>query len=145
MTRIDFYITGDGGERARELVACRLAAKAFSLDHWVHVHAASADQAQQLDALMWTFRDSSFVPHAVAGDALLEDPATGRSVVIGSGHEPAERCNLVINLGDEVPRFFSRVERVAEIIDGDSARREAGRERFRFYRDRGYQVETHKL
>lgn len=145
MTRIDFYITGDGGERARELVACRLAAKAFSLDHVVHVHTAGPDQAQHLDKLMWTFRDGSFVPHAVAGDALLDDPSSGHSVIIGSGHEPVERCNLVINLGDDVPRFFSRVERVAEVIDGNPARREAGRERFRFYRDRGYQVETHKL
>lgn len=145
MTRVDFYVTAESAERTRALIACRIAAKAFSRDHRVHVHTANSDEAQQLDALLWTFRDGSFVPHAVAGDALLNDPANAHCVIIGSGHEPAERCNLVINLDATVPRFFSRVERVAEIIDADPARRASGRERFKFYRDRGYAVQTHNL
>lgn len=145
MTRVDFYITSDDNERARALVACRIAAKAFSLKNQVHVHTPGTSEAAQVDALMWTFRDGSFVPHAVAGDALLDDPASARCVVIGSGHEPAERCNLLINLDATVPRFFSRMERVAEIIDAHPERRASGRERFKFYRDRGYQVKTHNL
>ena len=54
-------------------------------------------------------------------------------------------CEVLINLADEVPDFFSRYARVAEIVDADAIRREKGRERFRFYRDRGYQLQTHQL
>jgi len=52
---------------------------------------------------------------------------------------------LLINLGLDVPGFFSRFERVAEVVDGDETQKAKGRERFRFYKDRGYPLETHKL
>lgn len=110
-----------------------------------HVHTANTQDAEQLDTLLWTFRDGSFVPHALAGDDLLAEPAAATGVVIGHGHEPAERCELLINLASDVPRFFSRVGRVAEVIDAHPDRRAAGRERFKFYRDRGYPVQTHNL
>ncbi len=52
---------------------------------------------------------------------------------------------MLINLADEVPDFFSRFERVAELIDRDPAVRTAGRNRFRLYRDRGYTLNTHNI
>ncbi len=52
---------------------------------------------------------------------------------------------MLINLAADVPDFFSRYERVAEVVDGNSARREQSRERYRFYRDRGYKLNTHQV
>lgn len=145
MTRVDFYVTKDASARARPLVACRVAAKAFSLDHAVHIHTADRAEADALDQLLWTYRDNAFVPHALAGDPILAEPGAHRAVVIGWGEEPGEDCALIVNLARDVPDFFSRVERVAEIIDADPQRRQSGRERFKFYRDRGYPVTTHNL
>ena len=88
---------------------------------------------------MWTFRDGSFLPHVLAGEG--EDAP----VHIGHSAEPGEGFHLLINLGPEVPGFFSRFERVAEVVDGDETQKAKGRERFRFYKDRGYPLETHKL
>jgi DNA polymerase-3 subunit chi len=48
-------------------------------------------------------------------------------------------------MSTEVPTFFSRFSRVAEIVAGDDDERKTARERFRFYRDRGYQMNTHNL
>ena len=59
--------------------------------------------------------------------------------------QPTTHTDLLINLAAEVPTFFSRFERVAEVVDTDAARRNQARERFRFYRDRGYAVETHNM
>ena len=145
MTRIDFYVTGDDNEQARPRIACRLAAKAFSLGRVVHLNAASQSEAVTLDKLLWVFRDGSFVPHALAGDAILDGALGPAPVVVGSGAAPVDACDLLINLGTDVPEFFSRIDRVAEIIDAHPDRRALGRERFRFYRDRGYEIETHKL
>ena len=139
MTEIDFYVLGDPAAGTRELVACRLAAKAFSQGHRVLLHAADAAQAQALDDLLWTFRDDAFLPHAT----LAADPDA--PVLIGWGEEPATLPYLLVNLAATVPAFFSRFERVAEIISDEPAVRDAGRERFRFYRDRGYSLRTHKL
>lgn len=136
MTRVDFYLASDESDRAAAVVACRLAEKAWKLGHKVFVHANDATQAQQLDELMWTFRDVAFVPHSLDGD----DP-----IRIGHTAPPDGFDNLLVNLADEVPGFFSKFERVAEIVGGDAAAKEQARERFRFYRDRGYELETHQV
>ena len=49
----------------------------------------------------------------------------------------------VRNLRDAPPPFFSRFARLAEIVPADAAA--AGRERYRFYRERGYELRAHNL
>ncbi|MGH8398003.1 MAG: DNA polymerase III subunit chi [Gammaproteobacteria bacterium] len=139
MTQIDYYILPDTTPRGRTLFTCKLAEKAFGLGHRSFVHLASEIEARELDDLMWTFRDRSFLPHCLAGQ---ETPAP---ICLGFGQEPAKDFHLLINLSSEVPRFFSRFERVAEVLDADAQIRDLGRERFRYYKDRGYPLETHKL
>jgi len=46
---------------------------------------------------------------------------------------------VLINLQAEPPSFFSRFERLAEIRRTDQTDAAAGRARFRFYRERGYE------
>ena len=139
MTQVDFYILDGNGPRGRALFVCRLADKVAGMGHKVFVQAESEGAARELDDLMWTYSDRSFLPHCLAG----QDPEA--KVHIGHGAEPGEGFHLLINLSAEVPGFFSRFERVAEVVDGDEARKVQGRERFRFYKDRGYPLKTNNL
>jgi len=141
MTRIDFYIIEDDHRQARPLLACRLAEKAYGLDHTIYIHTGDQQQAQQLDQMLWTFRDGSFIPHSLRDDKVADQAP----VVIGYDTEPETHNQVLINLDNEVPLFFSRFERVAEVIAGDEEARKLGRERFKFYRDRGYELKTHNL
>ena len=52
---------------------------------------------------------------------------------------------MLINLGAEIPRVFGRFERVAELVDQRPELLSQSRERFRFYRERGYELKTHQL
>ena len=45
----------------------------------------------------------------------------------------------------QTPEQFARYQRVAELVGPDDADRSAGRERFRFYRERGYEIHHHEL
>jgi DNA polymerase-3 subunit chi len=137
--RIDFYVLESAEPGGRERLACRLAEKAYGLDHSVHALTATEDAARELDELLWTFRAGSFVPHELQG------AATEAPVVIGCDPADAPQADLLINLTDEVPSCFDRFARVAEIIDADEGHRRAGRERFAFYRDNGYQPQTHRI
>lgn len=139
MTQVDFYVLPDANPRGRSLFVCRLAEKVFGLGQRSFVQLASESDAQELDELMWTFQDRSFLPHALA-NASDDVP-----VLLGCGQEPTGEFHLLINLAPEVPSFFSRFERVAEVVDADPQIRAQGRERFRFYKDRGYAVETHQM
>ncbi|MDR9436318.1 MAG: DNA polymerase III subunit chi [Thiohalophilus sp.] len=141
MTRVDFYITEDNHAQARQRLACRLAEKAYTRNHTIYIHTDDRQQAEQLDQLLWTFRDGSFIPHCLQDDTV----ATRAAIVIGHDGEPEQHNEVLINLGEAVPAFFSRFERVAEVIAGDEQARQTGRERFKFYRDRGYELNTHNL
>ena len=136
MTDIDFYILAGEAPRAREIMACRLAEKVYKLGR-----TGSAAESQALDQLLWTFRAGSFVPHTLA-DADHQSDAVA-PVVISHAAEPEANTDVLINLGDTVPLFFSRFNRVSEIIT--DREKEAGRERFRFYRDRGYPLKSHNV
>jgi len=142
MTRVDFYVLDSAAPQARQRFACRLASKAYGLGHRVYVHADSGGEAQLLDELLWTFSDRSFVPHALwTSTAPHELPP----VLIGHGAEAPAGTELLINMGAEVPLFFSQFNRVAELVCQEQASLRCARERFRFYRDRGYHLESHDI
>jgi DNA polymerase-3 subunit chi len=141
MTRIDFYILEQRQQQARMRFACRLAEKAWQQGNRVYIHAQDAEQCRRLDELLWTFRAGSFVPHSL-DDAPDADAAP---IHIGHGNEPQHHDQVLINLAPEVPLFFSRFERVTELVDQDEQVRKQGRERFRFYRDRGYPLTDHTI
>jgi len=141
LTRIDFYVLEDGARDNRYTLACRLTDKIFREGHRVYLHTASEDEARHMDRLLWTFRDQSFVPHGLTGRTGSELTR----VLIGWTPPPDGEDDVLINLAREVPSFFSRFSRVAEPLDSDPAVREAGRERFRFYRARGYPLHSHSI
>jgi DNA polymerase-3 subunit chi len=144
VTQVDFYILESDSEDARLRLACRIVDKATQQDQHVFINSSSDSEAQKLDELLWTFSQGSFIPHKVVRQAV--DVAPREPVVIGLSQAPAgDRWDVLVNLAAEVPDFFSRYERVAEVVDGNAARREQSRERYRFYRDRGYQLNTHQV
>jgi DNA polymerase-3 subunit chi len=141
MTQVDFYLLKSDTAQGRWTLACRLAEKAYGQGRRVYLHTASEAESQYLDQLLWTFRDGSFLPHGLAERA---DPDR-TPILIGHDEAPANEHDVLINLAPEVPAFFSRFERVAEPLDQDPAGLDAGRARFRFYRDRGYPLQHHEL
>ncbi len=144
MTQVDFYISDSDSDDARLHLACKIVDKARELDRQVFIHSTSEDEARKLDELLWTFSQGSFIPHRIVrGEASA--PAL-EPVLIGINQPPSPGpWDVLVNLSAEVPEFFSRYERVAEVVDANAARREQSRERYRFYRDRGYKLNTHQV
>lgn len=142
--RVDFYVLPDTDAGARLHFACRLTAKAYKLANKTHAHVTGAAQARQLDELLWTFRPGSFIPHEIANQTPQPD-APAPPVTIGHDDEAALSGDLLINLTDTIPPFFDQFARIAEIIDANAECRQRGRERFSFYRDNGYEPDTHNL
>lgn len=145
-TRVSFYVLPGADAGSRLGYACRLVEKAYKLQHRIHAHAADGSMAKHLDELLWTFRQGSFVPHellAPGGAAPLAPVTIGSPDAAGSVDPPA--AELLINLATEVPAFYHRFPRVAEIVDGSPAGREAGRARHRYYREQGLEPETHEV
>ncbi len=141
MTRIDFYILEHGASENPLLFTCRLAEKVYTQGQRLYIHSLSEQQAAQLDDLLWSFRQGSFIPHGIYKSGRPAD----LPIHIGCGAEPEAGMDVLINLCQDVPAFFSRFARVAEIIEPGESGKPAGRERYRFYRDRGYPLESHTI
>ena len=72
------------------------------------------------------------------------DPAL-TPVLLGWQAPPEGEDDVLINLAPEVPLFFSRFERVAELVDENDSVRRSGRSRYTFYKERGYPLRTHEI
>jgi DNA polymerase-3 subunit chi len=142
VSKVDFYVIRDAGVRARQRFACRLAEKAYRLDNTVHILVTDQQTVRQLDELLWTFRDGSFVPHEVAGQSSAAGEAP---ITIGTGSAPNPNCDLLINLGEEIPATAASFPRVAEIVTSDEDAKTRSRQRFVDYRDGGHTLDTHML
>jgi DNA polymerase III subunit chi len=139
VTRVGFYVVQDQAPGERLLVAARLADKAFGRGHRIFINAADETQARELDELLWSFRPGSFLPHALHGEAEAD------AVAIGWGQDPAGHNDLLINLQLEIPPFFSRFQRVAEVVTQDPRSLTALRRSWQLYKARGYALEKHDL
>ena len=140
MTNVDFYILKNQPAQGIELLTCKLVDKAYQRGHYIYVQTTGPQQSQQIDDLLWSFREGSFIPHC----QLLNENDQAQ-VLIGHNAEPPLECDVLINLAEQVPLFFSRFPRVAEIVGSDETQKQQARERFRFYRDRGYPLNTHDI
>lgn len=141
MTRVDFYILAENAKRTSDQVLCSLAGKAWKQGNRVYIHADSADQSGRLDNLLWTFKDTSFLPHGQLNQANSEKTP----ILIGHEDPPKDLHDIIINMTRDVPLFFGRFDRLIEIIDQSPEGRTQGRERYRFYQERGYTLNTHNL
>jgi DNA polymerase-3 subunit chi len=141
MTRVSFYILKGSVEHDRQVFACRLIEKAYKQGNHIYIHTDNAEKAEQVNQTLWSFRADSFVPHQ-----LIDAPnADNCPVLIGHNTKPPRLMDLLINLGAEQPNFFSQFERVAEFVNDDKQLKIMGRERYRFYQQRGYELSTHKI
>lgn len=137
MTQIDFYT--HVSDRLR--MACVLSSKAFARGLKVTVFCADETTVQRLDRMLWTTPAIGFVPHCAPDDPL----AAVTPIILDCEGEHLLNDGVLLNLRPEWPPFFSRFQRLVEIVGLDEADRELARERFRFYRDRGYEIRTHDM
>jgi DNA polymerase-3 subunit chi len=152
VTQVDFYILATDSNDSWLRLACRITEKALQKKLQVYLHSENEADATRLDGLLWTFSQGSFIPHRLVGndsEAPFEEPVlighTDLAAQMPADTPVTQRWDLMINLTTQVPEFFSRYDRVAEVIDANTVRRENGRKRFRFYRDRGYELNTHNI
>jgi DNA polymerase-3 subunit chi len=141
MTEVHFY----SGVANKTSTACMLVRKAVQRGRKVVVYSANRDELAQFGQALWSSDPTGFVPHVRAGDLLAE-----RTPVVltdighadeNAGHVPHHE--ILVNLDLEPPLFFSRFEILVEVVSTGEEERIAGRNRWKFYKDRGYKLDHH--
>lgn len=137
MTEISFL----HGVRDRLQAVATWLGQASSDGRKVLVYAPLGDQRDQLDRLLWTHPATGFVPHCMDGNKL----AAETPIVLAAKLDNPPHDGCLLNLSDEVPPGFSRFQELIEIVSVDDTDRLPGRERFRFYKERGYPLEARDI
>jgi DNA polymerase-3 subunit chi len=131
MTKVEFYT----GVTDKLRTACMLSHEAMLGGVKVLLHTPDAATTLALDELLWHYPATGFLPHCTNEEAAVHD------MPIVLGHiENFPHSQLLISLHLDCMPFFSRFERVIEIVTQDPEDARRGRERFSFYRDRGYEI-----
>lgn len=139
LPRVDFYSLPPGGRTNRFVLACRIVERAYAAALRTLVLTPDQQTAHHMDRLLWTYRQQSFLPHALIG-------AANRSltpILIAAGMSEIEPTPVLLNLTTEIPADINRFERIAHPID--DAVRSVGREHYRHYRDLGCELHHHDM
>lgn len=137
VTRVDFYFNAQD----RIDVARRLAIKVIQSGQRALLYVSDERLAADLDSALWVRDKLSFLPHVRCGHPLAGETP----LLIGTDPEALASHDILINLDNACPACFGRFERLLEVVSTEPGDRQLARQRYRFYKDRGYPIENHDL
>lgn len=132
MTRVDFHTNVPD----KFAYACRLVRKASAAGNRIVLLTDDAAQQQALDAQLWSFSPTDFLPHVAAGDALA---AQTPIILMHDDSAPLPHTDLLVNLSRRMPAGFERFSRVIEVVSAEENDAAAGRQRYKSYKQQDVQ------
>lgn len=140
MTEVSFYTNVP--ERLSYL--CRLLRKAQHSGAKVAV-VGPAPLLDRLDAALWSFEPTEFVPHLRWRGAAPPGQLEASSIVLAERASDQPYREVLLNLASDLPEDFALFARVLEVVSRDPEQMQAGRQRFKRYKSLGYEVKHHEV
>lgn len=139
MTQIYFY----SGSNDKLQTACRLCSRAVKQNMKVMVYTPDATILEQFNELLWTFSPASFLPHC----GIQDDPQliNVTPVILSDQIPPDIHYDVLLNLHQQHPPLLYQFNRIIEIAGISQEDKLAARERYRFYKDTGYEIQHFNL
>ena len=141
-TQIDFYLL-ENPEQSLDGFCCKLVEKAYRAGHDIFIQIDSDERLSNLDDLLWTFRQDSFLPHATTNSEALTRASS--PIRLGRPGENQGKKEMLINLSTELSADFSQYQRVSEIVSCDEGDKVIGRSKFKAYQTQGIRPTHHKI
>lgn len=134
MTRVEFYFNvADKLAKSAEL--CE---KAVNKGRQLTLLTQDEQMNTALQQYLWQHSATSFLAIAKATEAHVAFSA----IVLDCSGENLQQDDILINLQRQQPPFFSRFRHLVEIVGKDEEDRLSARQRFKFYKDRGYAIKA---
>jgi len=132
MTRVLFY----SGVADKQQALAILVKKALAKKHLITVMFESEQRAQQCGEALWAEGSVTFLPNVLATNALA--PQT--PVVLDWQENRLCQDDILINLSQKQLTTFSRFRQMVELVGNEEEDKVLARQRYQFYRDRGYDI-----
>ncbi len=128
MTNVQFYLIETDDPAEQFSYALQLAMQQLARGKHLYIHTGSAKDTRQMQ--------EQCAEKLSQGDERLAIDHKG---------EPDSTREVLLNLSGEVPHFFSSFETTLEIICTGSHSKDMGRERYKYYKSRGYPLLHSKI
>ena len=134
MTRVEFFFNVE--DKLQKLA--ELSEKAIAKNVKLLMFVQNNEAATEIQQYLWSL-PQQFLPNSLASDA----SASLMPIIIDWQDEHLLHDEVLINLQHPQPVFFSRFRRLIEIVGVDEADKAQARIRYKFYRDRGYEIKSY--
>ncbi|MEF1255827.1 DNA polymerase III subunit chi [Vibrio sp. M260112] len=105
----------------------------------VYLNCNNKSHAEQLAERFWQADSSEFMAHNLVG----EGPRYATNIEIGyQGVKPSWNRQLVINLAENETTFANKFAEVVDFVPCEEKAKQLARERYKIYRQAGYQLQT---
>lgn len=145
MKQVDFYLISNRVNDAKYKLASRLANKLLRLEQSCLIVTDNAEATTELDRVMWSFSDSSFLAHDLTSESKPQS-----SIQIGDHNSITplvleRQHDVLINLSSDIPIFNHNFLRIAEIVEPDNSAKASARTRYKTYQGEGFQLKMHNI
>ena len=133
MTQVEFFFNVDN-KLAKTSELCE---KALAKGRELMVFTPGVVMNEAVQAALWQHSATSFLASSDLAALMPHSPIT-----VSHEHESLSKDDVLINLHDQHPPFFSRFRYLAELVGSGDDDKAVARLKFRFYRDRGYDIKS---
>jgi DNA polymerase-3 subunit chi len=134
MTRVEFFFNVSNKlEKSADL--CE---KALAKGRQLTIFSQNDAMSLEMQKILWSYSATSFLPSSLASSM----NAKFSQIVIHENDDNLMQDDVLINLQIKQPLSFSRFRYLAELVGSDEEDKAAARARFRFYKDRGYDIKS---
>ncbi|KHD23714.1 DNA polymerase III subunit chi [Vibrio caribbeanicus] len=105
----------------------------------VYLNCHDKSHAEQIAETFWQAEHHHFIAHNLVG----EGPKYGTKVEIGyQAVKPSWNRQIVINLAENETTFANKFAEVVDFVPCEEKAKQLARERYKIYRQAGYQLQT---
>jgi DNA polymerase III subunit chi len=126
----------------REHYICRLLRKIYRAEQRAVFYSPELSLVQSIDEGLWAISETDFIPHVHLTDDEIDFSAVIEPIILVNSELETPHCDILVSGSNKTPSFFSRFERLIEIVSPEIDDRTVARERWRWYKDRGYGIQT---
>ncbi|MEC9247416.1 MAG: DNA polymerase III subunit chi [Pseudomonadota bacterium] len=136
MTRVDFFVWPMCNKLQHDVAVCYLIQSALRVERTISVLLDENDECKRFNSLLWTFEETSFLPHGIEDD--------NYPVKLTINFDKCEEDTLV-NLAKSCPTYPERFKRIIETAGHDEQTRADARKKFGTYKSLSIKVDHHKI
>ena len=134
---VNFYLLNEQTTISREIAVCHLVEQYYLNGQRVFIWCDNEEQAHTVDELLWTFNNTSFIPHNLEG----EGPDFPPPIQIGYKLKPRPFFNdVLLLLSTNIPSFHTQFREIIELMPPDEKTKTKGRIRYKQYKALKYQL-----